>query len=231
MKVTIAILTVLALFGIACSKPPPRPVFVSGERAATTTDGLRRLDGTGFQAAWVRPGVAFSAYDRVKLIHPDIAYRKPPQHSARGVFGNSNYALPAGVAADFMSALDRRFREELVDAGLYHETDALGPRVLVVRLALVDLVINAPLAHLSDDDLNWIDALGDATVTIDLYDAASLERLGHFAERRWITTASDRPIRARPSDAVYEMSRIARGWARQLQQLIEVLRQQRLAAR
>ena len=75
-----------------------------------------------------------------------------------------------------------------------------------------------------------VEHLDCSAVTIDLFDAESHSRLGHFAERNQITPVSSRAIRARPSDAVYEMDRISRKWARQMRQLLEVLQQDRLAS-
>ena len=67
--------------------------------------------------------------------------------------------------------------------------------------------------------------MGAATVTVDLFDGSSGERLASLAHRNEISPVSGRPARARSSDALYEMNRLCRMWAGRLQQLLAVLRE------
>jgi hypothetical protein len=229
MRTPVEIMIVIGVLSVSCSGPLPRPVFSAGADSEVTADGLRRLDSSGFPLAWLRPRAELSDYDSFELIYIGATYREPPRHLASAKPGSRSYALPEQVAEDFAASLRRSFRKALTRAGLHRREDGLGSRSLVVRVALIDLEINAPLRISGDEDLIWMDKLGTATVTIDLFDAESRARLGHFAERNQIRPVSSRAIRARASDAVYEMDRICRKWAHQLRQLLEVLQQEQLA--
>jgi len=231
MRSVAAALAALTALGLACRGPAPQPTFSAGDRAAITEDGLRRLDGTGFQAAWLRPGVALSDYDGVNVVLGGVAYRRPPRRSPRDTLGNANYALPDGIRDAFMAALNRRFREALADAGLLVGIPEAASRMLDIRLTLIDIEVNAPLEQFSAEDQAWIDTLGEVTVAIELFDGERGERLAVFAARNEIAPPSQRAMRARPGDAIYEVSRICETWAQQLRRVLDVLREAQLARR
>lgn len=218
-------IAISAALTVSCSLPPPEPAFATGDDFAITKDGLRRVERSGFQLAWLHPGASLADYDNFELIYAGATYRRPPRHRANARHGGQGgYALPEQVAEEFSGSLRRSFHDALTRAGLRATESAVGARGLVVQVALADLVINAPLRRSGDENVAWIHSIGAITVKVDLFDARSRERLGHFAERNEITSESTRPIRPDAGDAVYEMNRISRKWARQLEQLFEVLR-------
>jgi hypothetical protein len=227
----IAVMVVVGLFGAACAMPPPEPVFRAEETPAGLAEsGLRRIDDSGFRVAWLRPNVVFSDYTRIELIDGGLAYRDKPLSSPHAPAGRANYALPEAVTTDFVASLRKQFAAATARVAAGLSANEPSARVLVVRIALVDVEIDAPLDYFSGNDSMYIDSLGAFSVTIDLFDAPSREHLAHFAERSAIAPVSPRPIRVRVGDAMYEVNRICSQWAQQFERLLVVLRRRPVTA-
>jgi hypothetical protein len=224
-------LSALAL--LACATPAPSPVFVDSDPDRPVPEGMRRLERSGFGAAWVRTDAALAHYDALRLVYPDMTYRTPPRQAFNGRLGWYNYALSEGLAREFKSALEESFGHELAAASGWRPEAAQGERVLTVRVSVVDLVVHAPLVLIADDTNTWVNSAGEATVVIDLFDEPAKRWIARFAERDSIEPVSTRPIQATPAPALYEASRVFRLWARKLRLLLEALESsevERLAA-
>ena len=215
-----------ALALLSCSTPAPTPFFADGSLGPAAPD-LQRLAKSGFSVGWLRPDVSFASYDAVHLVYPEVTYRTPPRSSSRRAFGRDNYPLSVGFTRDLMSALEQSFRDEMAAATGWRPTaDAKadqGQGTLEIQVALVDLEVHVPLERLANDALAWVVSIGAVTVVIDLYDAPTHRMLARFAERRFIATASWRPIKATPGPSLYEARRIFLAWARSLRRVVETL--------
>jgi hypothetical protein len=209
----------LAVSLAACT-PVPSPVFEASSESALSSDGLRPVQHSGFRRGWIREEAWGRNYDEVIGRFVGIAYRSPPQHAADSPPGRENYALPDEMEGLLMEALAGIFVEELDKPEGLRLADAAGPRVLRVRVLLVDLVVHAPLARIADDDWIWVDSAGELTVVIELCDSVTDERLARFLERDALAREGVGPIRATPGPVGYEARRIFRRWARNLHGVI-----------
>ena len=218
----IALLTGLALAG--CRSPAPTPA--ADPEANLTQDGLRPLVRSGFARAWVRPGTSFAEYDRFRARYEEISYRRPPgsDRGMLGGIGGDNFALPAGVKRSLEESLRTIFQTEITRGAEWRTVDANGAGVLLVRVALGDLFVHAPIGTLGGDDLMWIDSLGEVTLLVELYDSETKELIGRLLERRAWTTGVNRPIRATVGAATYEAHRIFRAWAKRLRSLLDAMK-------
>lgn len=221
---SLAVLVALsALALLACATPPPSPVFADSDPDRPVPEGMGRLERSGFRRAWARPDGALAHYDAVQLVYPDPTYRTPPRHASTGPPGRRNYSLSDAFVSELMSALEESFGRELTAPGGWQPEARQGGHALTVRVSLIDLVVNAPLARLAGDTESWIDSVGEVTVVIDLFDGQAKRWIARFAERDSIEPVSRRPIQATPGPALYEARRVFRWWARKLRLVLEAL--------
>jgi hypothetical protein len=216
-------LAALALSLSACL-PVPNPIFEADGESAPGADGLQRVHNSGFRVGWIRQDGWARRYEELAAQFVGISYRSPPRWAADDPPGRDDYALPGGAEGQLMASLAKIFGEELGREGGLPRVHARGPRVLLVRVALVDLVLHVPLAYFRPDDFFWIDSAGELTVVIELRDSTSDARLGRFLERAALVREGFGPIRATPGPVGYETRRIFRGWARNLRLVIGAMR-------
>jgi hypothetical protein len=222
-------LAALALSLGACL-PVPNPAFEAGGESAPTVEGLRRVRHSGFPIGWIRQDSWARGYDQVLAQFAGIAYRRAPRHAANDPPGRDDYALPRGVEEQLMGSLAEIFGEELGREGGLPRGDGRGPRVLLARVALVDLVLHVPLARFQPDEFFWVDSAGELTVVIELRDSTSGARLARFLERAALAQEGFGPIRGTPGPVGYEARRIFRSWARNLRLVIEAMRARDVAS-
>ena len=213
----------LAVLLAACVRVPD-PVFEPADASASTSDGLARVDQSGFRRGWIRPGSWARDYHAIVGRFEGIVYRGPPRQAADAPPGREGYALPDGMQGEWMNLLAEAFIEALGDAGELRLAQGAGPGVLRARFVLRDLVVHAPLARLADQDAIWIDSAGELSVEIELRDSVSDERLALFAEREYLAREGFGGIRATPGPVTYEALRIFRRWSRNLALVIGALR-------
>jgi len=216
------VIVVLAASLAACT-PPPNPVFEAGSESALTSDGLQPVQHSGFRRGWIRQDAWARGYDEILGHFVGIAYRSAPKQAAGSPPGRDNYALPDGMEGLLMASLEGIFVEELGKPKGLRLAGAAGPRVLLVRVVLMDLVVHVPLARVADDDLIWIDSAGELTVAIELRDSVTDERLARFLERDALAREGIGPIRGTPGPVGYEARRIFRRWARNLNGVIAAM--------
>lgn len=216
------VLSVVVALASGCAAPPP-PSFVVGPKAERSEDGLQLLENGRFQRAWARPGAAFSRYHGVWPQFLGIHYREDP-HLAESWARRSNYPLPEGLRRILLGYLHEAFDESIASSEDWQPAGGKGHEVLLARVALVDLVLNAPLRPLADDDGVWIDSVGELTFVVELLDSETGEVVLRAAERRAIAPESGRPIQAAPGPTEYESRRLFREWAQKLVSLLEAAR-------
>jgi hypothetical protein len=220
---------VLALLLSACL-PVPNPVFEPGGEPGPREDGLQRVRDSGFRVGWIRRDGWAPGYDEIVPQFVGIAYRSPPRWAADDPPGRDGYALPSGAEEQLMALLAEIFGEELFREGGLPRAHSRGPRVLLARVALVDLVLHAPLARFRPDEFFWIDSAGELSVVIELRDSTSDARLARFLERAALAQAGFGPIHATPGPVGYEVRRIFREWAQKLRLVIDAMRTREVAS-
>jgi len=215
---------------VGCAAPPPTPGVEP--QAALTQDGLRPLARSGFARAWVRPGVSFARFDRIRTRYEGISYRRIRGSGWGRIAGSGgdDFALPGGVERALEGALRRIFQVAISRDGAWRMADASGAGVLLVRVALADAVFHAPLGTLGGDDFLYLDSLGEITLLVELYDSESQQLIGRLLERRALTTGVRRPVRATVGDLTYEAHRMFRGWAEGLRALLAAMKQVQIAS-
>ena len=218
---TLVLAAVAAALGLACVATP-KPRFATGDAAGLTQAGLQRVKFSGFQRAWLRPGASFAHYDQVWLRYNQIAYREEPRRERGRQHGSAsdNYALSNSLYDRLGKGTLEVFEQELSRHDL-RVAKAAGPRVLEVRVGLMDLVVRWPLNQVDGQNPLYVDSLGSVVLLIDLHDSESGELIGRLAEFDEIASDSLRPLEATAGTAIYETRRLMRSWAIRLGALLE----------
>jgi len=221
---TLPLAVLAGALGLACVATP-EPRFVTGEGAGAKQGELQRIEFSGFQRAWVRPGASFAGYDEVWIRSSRIAYRDEPQRERGRKHGGASdsYALWDALYQRLDEATLEVFRQVLDSHGLRLAT-APGPGVLEVRVGLMDLVVRWPLNEVDGQNPLYVDSLASVVLLVDLYDSERGEWIARIAEFDEIASGTLRPIEATAGTAIYEARRLMRSWALRLRALLEALR-------
>lgn len=202
---------------LACAPPPRIPRFAEPSPAPAGEDGLRPLVPGDFPFARARPEARLSHYRGLWLRWAELDYLRPPERLARlGRSQHGNYALDEATRAQ----LERRVREiverELLADSALQRAGAPGEDVLELHLRVGKLRIEKPLDASDATDITLADSLGAISFEAELRDSTSGTLLARLAERRRIQTETQRPIRMRSADALFETRRLTESWARRL---------------
>jgi hypothetical protein len=177
MRLVPALPGVAALVLLGCLGAGPR--LETGPGAEITHDGLHRLANTRFDRAWARPGFDLAAYQRLWLVSEGIHYKRPPRRYG----GTVDFALQPLEREELEAELLTAFRTALFQDGAWKIAELAGPDVLLVRLALIDVVVEAPPEPLSSRTDVLIQSAGSATLVLELYDSVTREVQVRVADR------------------------------------------------
>lgn len=137
--------------------------------------------------AYVRPGVDFSTYQTVKLLEPQISFRKDwqrDQNTSRSM-GRITDADMAKMVATGKKLFLEEFNRVLKKKG-YTVVEEISSDTLVVRPAITNLDIFAPDPNNRNGIWNkvYTDGAGEATLAIELYDGPSNQILARAYDHK-----------------------------------------------
>jgi len=173
------ILLVAALAGTAFSAP-------SVAAAPTTSEGLVAVQGRGFDEFYVRPDVNLSAYRRVIVDPGQVALKSNWLKQINGQRDVNRWLVPedAKKITDDMAASLQPVVAEVFTAKGYEIAGTPGAGVLRLTPSVTDLYVNAPDNYPSNMQRNFVRNTGDATLHLDVRDAATGALLGRIVDRR-----------------------------------------------
>jgi hypothetical protein len=212
----------LALAALACAGGAPR--FQPGPDAEPTHDGLLRLEHTSFDRAWARPGLDLSGYRRILLVSDGIHYTRPPRTGRSAV----DFALQPFEREQLETELRGAFVEALFSDDGWKIAEVAGPDALLLRVALIDVVVDAPPEPLSSRDDVLVDSAGSAVLVLELYDSVTREALARVADRGDFEPAGGALMRSNSINNRAEIRRTFRAWAGLLRRRLDELRTLRL---
>lgn len=176
-------LVILTMLGCAGSRTQ-QPTIATGPEAEITADGLHRLDGSGFQLAWVKPDVEFADYKTIMLASPDVTYKRTPRRRSGGSTAAPNYALGDVKMAKFKSELVESLQKEFDRSEFYDVVDTPGADTLLIKPSIIDLVVLVPTEERPASERTFSTSTAVMTLVMELRDAQSGEVLARIAERR-----------------------------------------------
>lgn len=216
-----AALALTALLLAGCQHGGQRESEVA---AQASHDGLVPAASRSMDQLFLKPGIQFGGYERLKVDLTEIAFRADWQPERHSVLYRMAPPDRERIKERMARAFDESFAAELTRDGSYAMADAAGEDVLGVRASLLDLYINAPDTHNFPGRVTqYTEDTGSMTLVLELYDSITGEILARAVDK---DRGYDRGWLQR-TDAVWnqaEAQRTFRRWAAALRQALDEAR-------
>jgi hypothetical protein len=191
--------------------------------ADVNQDGLQRIDVSGLDVVFARPGATLEGFNRVQLAPVQVAFRRNWERQATTGSRQRVSARDMERIRDRLSTLiEAEVREELARGG-YALVEEPGDDVLAVQMAIVNLNITAPSTASASRVRVYTTNVGEMTLVADLRDSSSDELLMRVYDRRVGRSFKTPQITTR-ADNVMEARNAARAWARALREGLDSAR-------
>lgn len=206
--------------------------LVAGSLAATaaaqesfperTDDGLERVASERMDAVYWRPGASLGQYERILLLDCSVAFIKDwelNQEERRKL-----YKADAEDMQRIRDLLAQEFREvftqELEQVGGYEIVDAAADDVLLLRPAIVNLDVGAPVLDEPGMIVNYVSSTGEMTLSLELYDSMTNSLIGRAIDRQQGREVKGFLISDRGTNEA-EADRILQAWASTLREALD----------
>lgn len=177
-------------------------------------DGLHLLKDTKVAVAYAKPGASLEPYTKLKILDCFVDFKKDWERDYNmnqlGLEGRVTdkdaEAIKDGLAAEFKKV----FTDELTKKG-FEVVDDVGPEVLLLRPALINVDVVAPDIMRAQMERTWIQSAGEMTLYMELYDSATSTLLARVVDPQ----ADDRAFAQQANRATNKAAadRILRSWA------------------
>jgi len=165
--------------------------FVSGPLHAkeklpeVSSDGLHLVHHTKLRVVYMKPGVNLDKYDEVKILDCFVQFEKNYQRD----YNLNEIGLQGRVTTkdmdDIKTALAAEFKKvftEQLEKGGQEVVDTVGPNVLLLRPAIINLNVTAPDVMQAGIENTYVASAGQMTLYMELYDSATSELIGRVVD-------------------------------------------------
>jgi hypothetical protein len=177
-------------------------------------DGLQRRETKVFEHLWVRKYFDVRSYHKIIFKAPHIEYRPVMKGSGDPSDG---FALNQRQKDSLAEIVDKAFQTELAKSKFFKLTTEAGPDVLIIRGDLLDVVSFVPPSASGRNDLLAVADIGEATLSMELYDSESDSIMVRALER----VAAKHDESAPPTTAADAVQRTATQWASILRERLD----------
>jgi len=188
----------------------------------TTPEGLERVESERMDAVYWRPGASLAQYERIMLLDCSVSFIKDwelNQEERRKL-----YRADAEDMARIRSLLGQEFREvftqELQERGGYEIVDSAADDVLMLRPAIVNLDVTAPVLDEPGTIINYVNSTGEMTLSLELYDSVTNALIGRAIDRQEGREVDSFLISDRIANEA-EADRILLDWASTLREALD----------
>ena len=186
-----------------------------------THDGLYPVSNSRADAAWARPDVDISAYDKIMLQGIGVRYRPGgATRSSRVSRGGEYYEATPEQKKRFEAVFAEKFREELARSTRFTIVSEPGPDVLLIKGGLIDVVSYVPPDQPGRHEI-FLDRIGEATLVLEISDSGSNAILARVVDRRAAEELKDGFQRSNRASNTKEVRRLAGAWARILREQLD----------
>ena len=186
----------------------------AGAVTTQASDGLVAVSSRNLDEVYVRPDANFQGYRKVVVDPAQVEFRKGWLRSINATRGPSRWLVPedaVNIADNAATSLTDVVVASFTSRG-YEIVTAPGAGVLRVSAKVTDLVVNAPdVASASMQALYNVTA-GEATLTLEVRDAATGTLLGRVVDRGTARELSSRVNRAFGVTNVFWFDALFRQW-------------------
>lgn len=154
-------------------------------KAPDTWDGLLHVPSKKLEAVYLQPNADFRTYTKVMLDPAEIAFRKNWQrdHSSLTATGQISNEQAQRILDDAKAGFQKLFVDAYQKAG-YQVVDQIGPDVLRVSTAVVDLDVTAPDTMSAGRTWTFSKEAGSATLVLEARDSQTGAILGRAVDKR-----------------------------------------------
>ena len=197
------------------------PAFARHDLPKVTHDGLHLVEGTGFQAFYLKPGASLAAYREFKILDCFVSFKKHWQadqvsQGNRRVSPHDMDEIKKHLSAEFHAV----FVKQLKDKGKFKIVDTTGPDVLILRPAIANLVVATPANTDEIGETTFAASAGQMTLYLELYDSVTSDLIARVMDAE--ADQGDEMIQWQ--NAVTNKAaadRILRRWADHLRHMLE----------
>ena len=215
------ILVLFSLIIVACTSSSP-PALQTGPDAERTFDGLVRVDNSRFRNAWADAEVDFSQYTKMMSGGARFEFRavtKQGGHRSLSLRTAREFWISKAKRKRLVDTVSGVFREEVSKARGWEAAEEVGPDVLIIRGALLDIVSLVPADRIGRSEI-YLSSIGRATLVLEGIDSMSGEVVFRAVERRSFEPISG-VSRADTVTSWAEVRHVARRWATILREGLE----------
>jgi len=188
-----------------------------------TVEGLELVKQTKRRLVYVAPDADFSRYTDVSILDCYVAFKKDWQQDYNR---NSGRSLQQRVDDNDMDRMKKRladefkeiFIDELTKEGKHEVVDHVGPEVLVLRPAIVNLDVTSPDMSMSQSSRSrsYNTNAGQMTLYLELYDSVTSTIIAKVMDAQADRGTGGFAMAASRVSNTAAADRILRGWAREL---------------
>jgi len=180
-SIRLGVLVLVAAAASGCGPQPTQPTPI-GE---VDIEGLQQVPARNFEAAFVRPGVTFTDYTKLKVEELELAFRTPDREQ-------NQFPLGEDQKTRFRAAMATAFGEELGKLKSVEVVTEPGPEVIALHVRVQDIVARAPGRRVGGGGRAGfaLETVGEMTLVLELRDAQSDEVLVRVFDRQAVAGAA-----------------------------------------
>ena len=177
--------------------------------------GLQRVEDASLDELYVKPGVNFAQYNKITIGNVPVSFNHYWQRNHRNILTDRDVQR----IQDTMGKLLReQFIKEFTEEGGYKHVEAeeagAGEGTLLLSPSIIRLNLHAPDTSAPGIRESFVTSAGHATLSLDVYDAASGELLMHVQDYRFARGFGDRIFfRATRASNAFQMRQMMSIWA------------------
>jgi len=185
-------------------------------------DGLERVEDSSVAMAYIDPEADFSAFERVVILEPFVAFRSNWQRDQnRSRSRNIRASDMERIKADVASLFKEVFTERLEADDGFEVVVAADYDVLLLRPAIIDLDITAPDVRTAGRSRTFTASTGAATLYLELFDSVSGKIIGRAADRQAARRAGGNVSWSSRVTNTAEARRMFGRWADRLREFLD----------
>ena len=141
-----------------------------------SSDGLHLIKKSKVRVAYAKPGMTLDKYSKVKILDCFVQFQKNWERDYNmnevGLSGRVTNMEAETIKKRLAAEFNKVFTRELTKAG--HEVvDEVGPDVLLLRPALINVEVSAPDIPTAGMTTTFIASAGQMTLYMEMYDSST----------------------------------------------------------
>ena len=150
-----------------------------------TKDGLHLVPNTKVYAVYAKPGATLDKYTEVTIVDCYVQFKPNYQRDYNmdeiGLMGQITNQDMENMKKWLAAEFKKVFTEQL-DKGGHEVVDTVGPSVLLLRPAIINVDVTAPDTMMGGMDNTYTASAGQMTLYMELYDSATSELLARVID-------------------------------------------------